>query len=71
MKHLRLVLLILPFFLPVFALCARAADDSDKGNPEDDIPDFSNLDEFIYQPKGNASVGFRYVSGVKIVLFGQ
>ncbi len=68
MKYLRLFLLL----LPGLALCAHAADDDDKGSaPQDDVPDFSNLDEFVYQPKGNASVGFRYVSGVKTNFHGN
>jgi len=67
MKYLRIALLL----LPIAALCARAADEDAKSNPEEDIPDFSNLDEFIYQPKSNATLGMRYISGVKTTFSGN
>jgi len=68
MKHLRLALLL----IPVIAFCARAADEDSKGgNPDEDIPDFSNLDEFIYQPKSNATLGIRYISGAKTSFSGN
>jgi hypothetical protein len=44
-----------------------AGDDEDQKNkqPPVEIPDFSNLDEYIYQPKSNLNFGMRYISGVK------
>jgi hypothetical protein len=42
-------------------------DDEDQKNkqPPVEIPDFSNLDEYIYQPKSNLNFGMRYITGVK------
>ena len=46
---------------------SAGGDDEDQKNkqPPVEIPDFSNLDEYIYQPKSNLNFGMRYISGVK------
>ena len=61
MKYIFVVLLLL---IP-FGMCVRASDDEDKKEERDEIPDFSSLDEYIYQPKSNAVVGMRFISGLK------
>jgi hypothetical protein len=63
MKFPRLALAAL-LLVPASALFVRAEDDDDKEKP-DDIPNFGNLDEFIYQPKSNATLGERFITGVK------
>jgi hypothetical protein len=40
-------------------------EDAEKNKPPEEIPDFSNLNEYIYQPKTTLNFGFRYMSGVK------
>lgn len=55
MKQLRLALI-----LSALALCAARA----QRDPEP-IPDFTNLDEFVYEPKTTVSFGFRTLSGTK------
>lgn len=61
MKQLRLVLIF-----SAFALSALRA----QRDPEP-IPDFSNLDEFIYEPKTTLSFGMRTLSGGKTSFRGQ
>lgn len=61
MKQLRLVLIF-----SAFALCSLRA----QRDPEP-IPDFSNLDEFIYEPKTTLSFGMRTLSGGKTSFQGQ
>lgn len=59
MKYLRLSL-----FVAACALgTARAQDERQPPPPE--IPDFTNLDEFIYEPKSTVSLGVRHLSGAK------
>jgi len=62
MKHLRLALVA---FASTVGL-AYAQDDEARRAPPVEIPDFSNLDEYIYEPKSTLSFGIRYVSGAKI-----
>ena len=45
---------------------AHAQDDEARRAPPVEIPDFSNLDEYIYEPKSTLTFGVRYVSGAKI-----
>ncbi|MEO7413912.1 MAG: hypothetical protein ABIZ81_11200 [Opitutaceae bacterium] len=61
MKQLRLVLT-----LAALGLCTLRA----QRDPEP-IPDFSNLDEFIYEPKTTLSFGMRSLSGGKASFSGQ
>ena len=61
MKYILIALLLL---IPL-GMCVRASDDDDKKDDRDEIPDFSNLDEYIYQPKSNAVVGMRFITGLK------
>lgn len=66
MKHLRL-------FLVVFAAAlglARAQDEQNR-QPPTEIPDFSNLDEYVYEPKSTLIVGMRYLSGAKTQFSGS
>jgi hypothetical protein len=58
----------LAFFLSAMAIvCALRAQDDDQQQqkPPTEIPDFSNLDEYIYVPKSTAKFGYRYISGAK------
>ena len=54
---------------PVLALVAALgvvhAQDEERRAPPIEIPDFSNLDEYIYEPKSVLSFGFRYIGGAK------
>jgi hypothetical protein len=65
----------LPIIFVAAAACtlhAQQTDDQDrKPIPQEDIPDFSNLDEYVYQPKSNLNFGFRYISGVKAKFSGN
>ena len=49
------------------------AQDEDQKNrtPPVEIPDFSNLDEYVYQPKNNLNFGMRYISGIKAKFAGN
>ncbi len=63
-----------PFRL-VLSLCALSAvalraQDEKQGPPPVEIPDFSNLDEYIYVPKSVLHFGSRYISGPKSSFFG-
>jgi hypothetical protein len=60
MKQLRLALI-----LAALALCAARA----QRDPEP-IPDFTNLDEFVYEPKTTVTFGFRTLSGTKTFFSG-
>lgn len=61
MKQFRLVLVVLASAVGhVFA-----QQDEERRAPPVEIPDFSNLDEYIYEPKSTVIFGFRYVSGAK------
>jgi hypothetical protein len=60
MKYFRLVLV-----LSASALGALLAQDEERRAPPTHIPDFSNLDEYIYEPKSTVILGFRHLSGAK------
>src|SRR5215207_11753235 len=60
MKHLRLALVT---FVSVVGLAS--AQEEERRAPPVEIPDFSNLDEYIYEPKSTVRFGFRYISGAK------
>lgn len=60
MKYLRFALVIL-----AAAAVARAQDEERQQRPPTEIPDFSNLDEYIYEPKSTVVLSFRHLSGVK------
>jgi hypothetical protein len=46
------------------------AQDDEQQKPQEEIPDFSSIDEYIYVPKTTLNYGFRYVSGVKATFSG-
>ena len=52
-------------FAFVAALGAAFAQDEERRGPPIEIPDFSNLDEYIYEPRSVLAFGFRYISGAK------
>jgi hypothetical protein len=60
MKQFRLVLLVC-----AFALGLARAQDEDRHAPPTEIPDFSNLDEYIYVPQSTVTLGVRHLSGAK------
>lgn len=62
MKHLRLALVAFAFPLGL----AYAQDDEQRRAPPVEIPDFSNLDEYIYEPKSTLVFGMRHLSGAKV-----
>lgn len=66
MKHLRLAL-----FAIVSSVGPAFAQDEERRAPPVEIPDFSNLDEYIYEPKSTVRFGFRYISGAKTSFSGQ
>jgi hypothetical protein len=65
MKSLRLV-----FSLCAFAACSLRAQE-ERQAPPTEIPDFSNLDEYIYVPKSTLQFGFRNLSGPKTSFSGK
>ena len=65
MKSLRLV-----FSLCAIAACSLRAQE-ERQAPPTEIPDFSNLDEYIYVPKSTLQFGFRNLSGPKTSFFGK
>ncbi|MBI5768841.1 MAG: hypothetical protein HZA93_13670 [Verrucomicrobia bacterium] len=65
MRHLRLALV-------VFATLGLVrAQDEQQQKPPTEIPDFSNLDDYIYVPKSILSTGFRMLSGPKMKFGGK
>ena len=66
MKHLRLAL-----FAFASTLTVAHAQDDERRAPPVEIPDFSNLDEYIYEPKSTVTFGFRYLSGAKTSFSGH
>ncbi len=60
MKHLALALLC----LAAGSGLLRAQDDQQQ-KPQEEIPDFSSIDEYIYVPKTTLNFGFRYLGGTK------
>lgn len=65
MKSLRLV-----FSLCALAACSLRAQE-ERQAPPTEIPDFSNLDEYIYVPKSTMHFGFRNLSGPKTSFSGK
>ncbi len=57
MKYLRLTCFVLLAALGV----VRAQDDEERRRPPTEIPDFSNLDEYIYEPKSILTIGIRHL----------
>lgn len=61
-------------FLPLFLLLvpglARAQDDERQQRPPTEIPDFSNLDEYVYEAKSILTIGVRHLSSAKSNFFG-
>ena len=66
MKHLRIAVIAL-----VCSLRLALAQDEERRAPPIEIPDFSNLDEYIYEPKSVVTYGFRYIGGAKTSFSGQ
>lgn len=66
MKHFRFALIA---FVSIVGLAS--AQDEERRAPPIEIPDFSNLDEYIYEPKSTVRFGFRYLSGAKTSFSGQ
>ena len=60
MKFSRFILLAVLAAMP-----AAFAQDEERRAPPVEIPDFSNLDEYIYEPKSVLAFGFRYIGGAK------
>jgi len=60
------------FCLAILATCAVRADDSgDHPQPPEEIPDFSNLDEYTYVPRTTLNMGFRFIfTGPKTSFWG-
>jgi hypothetical protein len=67
MKYRRLALLV----LASACLVLRAQDDEEQSKrPPTEIPDFSNLDEYIYEPRSAVQLSFRHLGGAKTSFFG-
>jgi hypothetical protein len=66
MKYLRFALIALASTLGV-----ALAQDEERRAPPVEIPDFSNLDEYIYEPKSVVTFGFRYIGGAKTSFYGR
>ena len=66
MKYLRLALLAF-----VTTAGAAFAQEEERRAPPIEIPDFSNLDEYIYEPKSTVTFGFRYLGGAKTSFAGS
>lgn len=67
------------FLPPSFGLCAsvlllyssaRAQEEEQRARPQVDIPDFSNLEEILYEPKSTMSLSLRYVGRAQAVFRG-
>jgi hypothetical protein len=52
-------------------LHAQQDEDQKNKTPPVEIPDFSNLDEYVYVPKNNLNFGLRYISGIKAKFSGN
>ncbi|MES2697801.1 MAG: hypothetical protein V4773_30340 [Verrucomicrobiota bacterium] len=61
MNHFRFALVVFASSLGL----AYAQDEEARRAPPVEIPDFSNLDEYIYEPKSTFTLGIRHVSGAK------
>ncbi|MSU65018.1 MAG: hypothetical protein EXS38_02700 [Opitutus sp.] len=66
MKYLRFALI-----LSFFTFGVARAQDEERQAPPTEIPDFSNLDEFIYEPKSILNIGVRHLSSAKTTFFGR
>src|SRR5688572_27458742 len=66
MKQLRLALVVF-----ASALGLAHAQDEERRAPPVEIPDFSNLDEYIYEPKSTVTLGIRRLTGAKTSFSGQ
>lgn len=66
MKFLRFVLVV-----SALALGVLHAQDEERRAPPTEIPDFSNLDEYVYEPKSTVIIGVRHLSGAKATFSGQ
>jgi len=77
MYSYRMKYLYLACFLAILAPQLHAAyasddeEDAEKAKPPEEIPDFSNLNEYIYQPKTTLNFGFRLMSGAKTTFGGN
>lgn len=63
-----------PLVLALFASAVGAAyaqDEDARRAPPIEIPDFSNLDEYIYEPKSTVTFGLRQLSGAKTSFSGR
>lgn len=67
MKHFRLALVV---FASALGL-VRAQDDQQSRQPPTEIPDFSNLDEYTYEPKSTLLISLRRLSGAKTQFYGK
>lgn len=66
MKQLRFALFV------IAATAGTAfAQDEERRAPPVEIPDFSNLDEYVYEPKNTLTIGIRRLSGAKTSFSGQ
>src|SRR4051812_35479924 len=61
MKYFRLTLLLVGSSLGLL----RAQQEEENRRPPTEIPDFSNLDDFVYEPKSILTLGLRHLSGAK------
>ena len=68
MKYRHLAILL---FLSAFAFVRAQDDDNQQQKPPTEIPDFSNLDEYIYEPKSTVRLSFRHLSAAKAQFFGS
>ena len=67
MKQFRLVLALIAAATGI----AHAQDEEQRRAPPTEIPDFSNLDEYIYEPRSTVIFGARHLSGAKTSFSGQ
>src|SRR5581483_10893539 len=68
MKHFRFALIVFALALGIVRVCAQ--DEEERKAPPIEIPDFSNLDEYIYVPQSTVTLGFRHLSGPKMKFSG-
>src|SRR3954470_1750661 len=68
MKFFRAALVV---FASVLSLARAQDEDQSRRTPPVEIPDFSNLDEYIYEPKSTVTLGFRHLSGAKTSFSGR
>ena len=66
MKPFRLALLV-----ALSSVGIASAQEEERRAPPVEIPDFSNLDEYIYEPKSTVRFGFRHLSGAKASFSGR